>query len=84
MNQKSSELLGWTNPIDRVEAYMLDTPSDAQTRMQDIQRDLTMLRDDLARLRESGVKAASSKVQERPIGAVLIAFAVGFLGGRLL
>jgi hypothetical protein len=29
-------------------------------------------------------KAASSKVQERPLGAVLIAFAVGFLGRRLL
>jgi ElaB/YqjD/DUF883 family membrane-anchored ribosome-binding protein len=43
-----------------------------------------MLRDDLAKLRESGVKAASSKLQERPLGAVLIAFAVGFLGGRLL
>ena len=63
---------------------MLDVPADTKTRMQDIQRDLTTLRDDLAKLRESGVKAASSKVQERPIGAILIAFAVGFLGGRLL
>jgi len=63
---------------------MLDIPSDAQTRMQDIQRDLTTLRDDLAKLRESGVKAASSKVQERPLGALLFAFAVGFVGGRLL
>lgn len=63
---------------------MLDVPADTKTRMQDIQRDLTTLRDDLAKLRESGVKAASSKVQERPIGAILIAFAVSFLGGRLL
>ncbi len=63
---------------------MLDIPGDAQTRMQDIQRDLTTLRDDLAKLRQSGVKAATSKVQEQPLGAILIAFAVGFLGGRLL
>jgi ElaB/YqjD/DUF883 family membrane-anchored ribosome-binding protein len=63
---------------------MLDIPGDAQTRMQEIQRDLTTLRQDLAKLRESGVKAASSKVQERPLGAILVAFAVGFFGGRLL
>ena len=63
---------------------MLDIPGDAQTRMQEIQRDLTTLRQDLAKLHESGVKAASSKVQERPLGAILVAFAVGFFGGRLL
>ena len=82
MNQKLFQSFRLENYDSGV--YMLDTPSDAQTRTQDIQRDLTMLRDDLARLRESGVKAASSKLQERPLGAVLIAFAVGFLGGRLL
>ena len=80
MNQKLFQSFRLENYDSGV--YMLDTPSDAQTRMQDIQR--AMLRDDLAKLRESGVKAASSKVQERPLGAVLIAFAVGFLGGRLL
>ena len=63
---------------------MLDTPDDAQIRMQDIQRDLTTLWDDLAKLRETSIKVASSKVQEKPLGAILIAFAIGFLGGRLV
>lgn len=63
---------------------VVEMPGDTQTRMQDVQRDLARLREELAKLRMSGVNVASSKVQERPLGAILIAFAVGFLGSRLL
>jgi ElaB/YqjD/DUF883 family membrane-anchored ribosome-binding protein len=39
------------------------------------------------RIAEEGgrvVKAASHEVEERPLASVLIAFALGFVGGRLL
>lgn len=56
----------------------------AQAKLDDIRRDFESLRKDLAKLRQSGVGMASGKVQERPIGAMLVAFVAGFLSGRFV